>query len=70
MGQVVELKEIHRARRSRSEKLTMDQCIELLEWNLKHSVDRYLSSPSDERPFRAGQIRKLSEVLEYTLRLR
>ncbi len=70
MGQVVELKEIHRARRSREEKLSTQQCIELLEWNLKHSVNVYLSSPRDERPLRATQIRKLSEVLEYTLQLR
>ena len=70
MGQVVELKELHRARRHRAEKQSTDQCIELLEWNLKHNVDRYLSSPYGERLFRATQIRKLCEVLEYALRLR
>jgi hypothetical protein len=70
MGQVVELKELHRARRYRAEKQSADQCIELLEWNLKHNVDRYLSSAYGERLFRATRIRKLSEVLEYALRLR
>ncbi len=70
MGQVVQIKELYRARKSRAEKMSTDQCIELIEWNLKHSVDRYLSSPHGERAFRATQIRKLSEVLEYTLRLR
>ena len=70
MGQVVELKEIYRARRSREERLNTDQCIELLEWNLQHSVSLYLASPREERPLRATQIRKLTEVLEYTLRLR
>lgn len=70
MGQVVQIKEFYRARRSRAEKLSTEQCIELLEWNLKQSVDRYLSSSYGERMFRATQIRKLSEVLEYTLLLR
>ena len=70
MGQVVQIKELHRARRTRTEKISTEQCIELLEWNLKHSVDTYLSSPRDERPLRATRIRRLSEVLEYTLRIR
>ena len=69
MGQVVEFKELHRARRSRAEKVTNEQCTELLEWNLQYSVDRYLSSPRRERPLRATINLKLSEVLEYTLRL-
>ncbi|MGB7951497.1 MAG: hypothetical protein WCH75_27755 [Candidatus Binatia bacterium] len=47
----------------------MEQCVQLLEWNLKKSLDDYLSSPQEERPIRATQIRKLSEILEYALRL-
>ncbi len=53
MGQVVEFKELHRARGHRVERQITDQCIELLEWNLKHNVARYLSSPYGERLFRA-----------------
>jgi hypothetical protein len=69
MGQVIQLEAIHQARRRRSEKVSMEQCVELLEWNLKKSLDDYLSSPSEERSIRATQIRKLSEILEYALRL-
>jgi hypothetical protein len=69
MGQVIHLKEIHQARRRRTEKVSMDECVELLEWNLKRSLDQYFSSPPEERSMRATQIRKLSEILEYALRL-
>lgn len=69
MGQVIQLEAIHQARRRRSEKVSMEQCVQLLEWNLKKSLDDYLSSPQEERPIRATQIRKLSEILEYALRL-
>ena len=69
MGQVIHFKELHQARRRRSEKVSMEQCVELLEWNLKRSLDYYLSSPPEERSMRATQIRKLSEILEYALRL-
>ena len=47
----------------------MEECVELLEGNLKRSLDQYLSSPPEEKPIRATQIRKLSEILEYALRL-
>ncbi len=69
MGQVIRLKELHQARRRRSEKVSMEQCVELLEWNLKRSLDQYFSSPLEEKSMRATQIRKLSEILEYALRL-
>ena len=69
MGQVVQFKELHRARRRRSEKLSMEECVELLEWNLKKSLDDYFTSPREQRSLRAVQIRKLSEILEYALRL-
>jgi hypothetical protein len=69
MGQVIQLGAIYQARRRRSEKVSMEQCVQLLEWNLKKSLDDYFSSPSEERSIRATQIRKLSEILEYALRL-
>ncbi|HWH79844.1 MAG TPA: hypothetical protein VNT76_20830, partial [Candidatus Binatus sp.] len=69
MGQIIRLQELHQARRRRSEKVSMEQCVELLEWNLKKSVDNYFGAPREERSMRATQIRKLSEILEYALRL-
>jgi len=47
----------------------MEECVELLEWNLKRSLDQYFSSPPEVKSMRATQIRKLSEILEYALRL-
>ena len=69
MGRVIQIEELHKARRRRSEKVSMEQCVELLEWNLKKSLDDYFSSPPEERSMRATQIRKLSEILEYAVRL-
>ena len=69
MGQIIQLQELHQARRRRSEKVSMEQCVELLEWNLKKSIDSYFVAPREERSMRATQIRKLSEILEYALRL-
>jgi hypothetical protein len=69
MGRLIQIEELHRARRRRSEKVSMEQCVQLLEWNLKKSLDDYFSSPPEERSMRATQIRKLSEILEYAIRL-
>jgi hypothetical protein len=69
MGQVIRLKEIHEARRRRTEKVSMEECVQLLEWNLKRSLDQYFTSSPEEKSMRATQIRKLSEILEYALRL-
>jgi hypothetical protein len=69
MGRLIQIEELHKARRRRSEKVSMEQCVELLEWNLKKSLEDYFSSPAEERAIRATQIRKLSEILEYAVRL-
>ncbi len=69
MGRIIQIQDLHQARRRRSEKVSMEQCVELLEWNLKKSVDDYIDAPREERSMRATQIRKLSEILEYALRL-
>ncbi|MFQ5681832.1 MAG: hypothetical protein ACE5HC_01035 [Candidatus Binatia bacterium] len=69
MGQVVYFKEVRRAQQRRWEKIRMGQCVELLEWNLKRSLDCYFASPLEEKSMRATQVRKLSEILEYAVRL-
>ena len=69
MGRVFQIKELHLARRRRSERISLGQCVELHKWNLKHSIERYFSSPPEERSLRATQIRKISELLEYAVRL-
>lgn len=68
MGQVIHLKGIQQAKRRR-DSVSIEECVGLLEWNLKTSLDQYFSSPPEEKSMRATQIRKLSEILEYALRL-
>jgi hypothetical protein len=50
MGQLIQLQELHQARRRRSEKVSMDQCVELLEWNLKKSIDDYFALRAKSAP--------------------
>lgn len=69
MGQVIHLKESQQMRRRRNDRMSIEDCVGLLEWNLKNSLDQYFSSPREEKSMRATQIRKLSEILEYALRL-
>lgn len=69
MGQVIHLKESQQMRRRRNDRMSIEDCVGLLEWNLKNSLDQYFLSPREEKSMRATQIRKLSEILEYALRL-
>lgn len=69
MGRVINFKQLHQARQRRSERASIEECVELLEWNLKRSLEQYLCSPTEEKSIRATQIRKLSEILEYAVRL-
>jgi hypothetical protein len=69
MARVVEISKVRREQRRRLEQDVTEQCIEVLEWNLRNSLDRYFLAPREERLDRATRIRKLSEVLEYTLRM-
>jgi hypothetical protein len=69
MANVVEISELRRERRRRVERNINEQCVEVLEWNLRNSLDRYFEAPPEDRSFHATNIRRLSEVLEYTLRL-
>ena len=69
MARVVEINTVRRQQRRRLERDVTEQCIGVLEWNLRSSVDRYFLAPREERLDRATRIRRLSEVLEYSLRL-
>jgi hypothetical protein len=70
MGQVIRFEEIYQAKRRRGERASLEHCVGILEWNVKNSLDQYFASPPEEKSMRATQIRKLSEILEYALRLR
>jgi hypothetical protein len=70
MGQVIRFDAIYQEKRRRDERASLDHCLGVLEWNIKNSLDQYFASPPEEKSMRATQIRKLSEILEYALRLR
>ena len=69
MAHVIELSKRQRERRLQNERLGTLQCVEIVEFNLKNSVDEYFRAPRRERVLRATRVRKLSELLEYTLQL-
>jgi hypothetical protein len=64
MGQIIQLQELHQARRRRSEKVSMEHCVELLEWNLKKSIDNYFSA-ANRAP--CARRKQAGEILEYAL---
>lgn len=69
MARVVELSKLQRERRLRNQRVGTQQCVEIVEFNLKISLDEYFRAPRRERVIRATRVRKLSELLEYTLQL-
>jgi hypothetical protein len=69
MGQIIRFDEIYQAKRRRGVRASLEDCVGILEWNVKNSVDQYFASPPEEKSMRATQLRKVSEILEYALRL-
>ncbi len=69
MARVVEISKVRQQQQRRLERDVTEQCIEVLEWNLRNSLDRYFLAPREERLDQATKIRRLSEVLEYSVRL-
>ena len=65
MGQLIELREVFRAKRRETERHSLERCIQILEASLDGSIKAYLNSPREERLVRAGRLKKLCELLEY-----
>lgn len=69
MAEVISFQDVVRQRRRRREQELTEQCVRVIEINLRLAVDLYEAAPAAERPVRARRIRRLGELLEYALAL-
>jgi hypothetical protein len=69
MAVVVPFQDIVRARRREQERAYTTRCIEIIEANLRLSLDLFDTAPPEERPVYARRMRQLSALLEYAVHL-
>ena len=69
MAVVVPFQDIVRARRREQERACTARCIEIIEANLRLSLELFDAAPAEERPVYARRMRQLSALLEYAVHL-
>ena len=67
-AQVVPFADLVHARQRRRQRALAQQCVDLIELNLRLAVERFAAAPVPERPVYARRIRVLGEPLEYAQR--
>ena len=67
MAEIIHLRAILQARRRQREQECLQRCVEIIEQSLKSQVEEFPHAPVEEWSSRASKIRKLSELLEYTI---
>ncbi len=65
MAEIVSFGDIVRARRRSLDRQRTEQCIRIVEANIKLALHLFSTAPETERPVRARQVRQLAELLEY-----
>jgi hypothetical protein len=65
MAEIIPFEEIARARRRAARRREAAECVEIVEANLRLTLELYSNGPGEERPVRARQLRQLAELLEY-----
>jgi hypothetical protein len=66
LAEIIELKDVLRARARRRERALTERCVEILEECLADARVAYHWAPVRERLVRAGKIRQLEELITYT----
>jgi hypothetical protein len=66
MAEIISFGTIVQARRRQREQEHLHRCVEIIEQSLRFHVEEFSHAPAAEWAERAGKIRKLSELLEYT----
>ena len=69
MAEVILLKAAIQARRKQREQEHLHRCVEIFSQSLQVHLTELAHAPEEEWGVRAGKIRKLSELLEYTTSL-
>jgi hypothetical protein len=65
MAEIVSFEDVLRARRRAREREYTEQCIRIVEANIRLTLHLFSMGPQAERPVRARQLRQLTELLEY-----
>ncbi len=68
MAQVVPFQDIVRARRREQERLVAERCVEIIELNIRLSLELFDAALPREREVYARRVRHLGELLEYAVR--
>ena len=69
MAIIVPFQDIVRARRREQERAYTERCIEIIEANLRLSLELFDGASPAERPLYARRMRQLSALLEYAVHL-
>lgn len=69
MADIIHFQAVLQARRKQREQEQLHRCIEILGQSLQTHLAELSQAPEAEWGVRAGKIRKLSELLEYTTSL-
>lgn len=67
MGTIIAFEDIVRSRHRERQHLEMERCIEVLELNLRYTLDQFNAASAEERPLHARRLRHLSALLEYAV---
>jgi hypothetical protein len=67
MGIVVSFQDLARARRRNEERVLTEQCIEIIELNLRLALEMFDAAPAAQRSTYARRVRQLSALLEYAV---
>ena len=67
MAEIIHLHEIQQARRRAQQHESTIRCIEILEKSLRHHIEEFEHAPQQEWTVRATKIRRLGELLEYSI---
>lgn len=69
MADIIQLGTVRQARRRQRERTYLRKCVDILEYSLRIQLDEFARAPMREKGIRAGKIRKLGELLDYTVSL-
>ena len=67
MATVIPFEDLVRSRHRQRQQVEMERCIEIIELNLRHTLDQFAAASEEERPLHARRLRNLSALLEYAV---
>ena len=67
MADIIPFQDIVRARRREREHACAQRCVEIIELNLRLTLEMFDAAAPQERPLYARRVRQLSALLEYAV---